>query len=219
MPAQGSGGSSSSSFAMGARKPEAAHDRDRTDKKRKADEEHSEDPERSDGKCVRSEGPKRKGEDEDEESRLKKTIKYLKKLDEAEANAGIAEVEVNEEDPDAEGAGEMQAEEGEQELGPVQVQQERKKELQYIIKTLQLFEFGSLQEATSRGGKAPTTTKWVDRTRKDDDGKEFVRCGLVARDAKPKPRRTEGRLVCGDATAGGEEGHSSRSRWQRARSG
>ena len=35
-------------------------------------------------------------------------------------------------------------------------------------------------------GKAPTTTKWVDRKKKDDDGKEFVRCQLVARDFKPK---------------------------------
>ena len=59
-------------------------------------------------------------------------------------------------------------------------------ELEYVIKTLQMFEFDALQEAMRGGGEAPTTTKWVDRTKKDDDGKEFVRCWLVAPDLKPK---------------------------------
>ena len=49
IPAQGSGGSSSSG-AMGANKPEDSEVLDRTDKKRQADEEHPEDPERFDGK-------------------------------------------------------------------------------------------------------------------------------------------------------------------------
>ena len=31
----------------------------------------------------------------------------------------------------------------------------------HMIKTLQMFEFGSLQEAMSRGGEAPTTTKFA----------------------------------------------------------
>ena len=53
---------------VGANIPEDSEEQDRTEKKRKADEEHPE----------RSEGPKWKAEDEDEESRLKKTIKYLK---------------------------------------------------------------------------------------------------------------------------------------------
>ena len=44
MPAQGSGGSfSSSSGAIGANKPEDSEERDRTDQKRKADEKHPED--------------------------------------------------------------------------------------------------------------------------------------------------------------------------------
>ena len=34
--------------------------------------------------------------------------------------------------------------------------------------------------------KMPTTTKWVDRATKDDNGQMFVRCRLVARDFKPK---------------------------------
>ena len=82
-----------------------------------------------------------------------------------------------------EGASEMQAEEGAQELDLVQVQQRSwDPDLEFVIKTPQMFEFGSLQEAMSRGGIPPTTTKWVDRTRKDDDGKEFARCQLVPRD-------------------------------------
>ena len=96
----------------------------------------------------------------------------------------IAEVEVKEEDRHEEEAGEMQAEDGEQEFDLVQ--QGRREEFEYTKERLQMFEFGSLQEAMSRVGKAPTTTKWVDRTKKGDDGKEFVRCRMVARDFKPK---------------------------------
>ena len=55
------------------------------------------------------------------------------------------------------------------------VQQGKRDELEYMIKTLQMFECGSLQEAMSRGGRAPTTTKWVDRTKKSDDGQEWNR--------------------------------------------
>ena len=50
------------------------------------------------------------------------------------------------------------------------------------VTTLEMFEFRSCEGATSKAGKAPTTTKWVDRVKKDDDGDEFVRCRLVARD-------------------------------------
>ena len=50
-------------------------------KKRKADEEHPEDPERDDGKWIRTDGKKRKAGEESEESRLRKTVRYLKELD------------------------------------------------------------------------------------------------------------------------------------------
>ena len=86
---------------------------------------------------MRAEGPKRTGEDVGEESRLKKTMKYLKKLYDADANAEITEVEVNEEDLDMEAAVEMQDEEGDQELDRVQVQQGRREEFEHMIKTLQ----------------------------------------------------------------------------------
>ena len=52
---------------------------------------------------------------------------------------------------------------------PVQVQQGRREKLGYMIKTLQMFEFGSLHEAMPRGVKAPTTTELVDRTKDGDD--------------------------------------------------
>ena len=67
MPAQESGGSiTSNTGAMGANKPGDSEERDRTDRRRKTDEEHPEDPE---GKWMRSKGPKRKSEDEDERER------------------------------------------------------------------------------------------------------------------------------------------------------
>ena len=94
-----------------------------------------------------------------------------------------------------EGASEVQAEEGAQELDPVQVQHRSwDPDLEFVIKTPKMFEFGSLQEAMSRGGIPPTTTKSVDLTRKDDDGREFARCQLVPRDVKPKQEETDGRL-------------------------
>ena len=68
--------------------------------------------------------------------------------------------------------------ESKHELDSVQVQQG----LEFTIKTLQMFEFGSLQAAMSRGGNAPTTKKWVDRTKTDDGN--IARCWLVVRDFK-----------------------------------
>ena len=50
-------------------------------KKRRAAEEHPEDPERDDGKLMRTAGNKRKAGEKSEESRLRKTVKYLKELD------------------------------------------------------------------------------------------------------------------------------------------
>ena len=58
--------------------------------------------------------------------------------------------------------------------------------MNYMIRTLEMFEFGSWKDATSKASKMQTTTKWVDRVKKDDDGRTFVRCRLVARDFKPK---------------------------------
>ena len=71
-------------------------------------------------------------------------------------------------------------------LDPEQVRQGREEEMNCMIKTLEMFEFGSRKDATSRTSKTPTTTKRADRAKKDDTGKTFVRCRLVARDFKPK---------------------------------
>ena len=78
-----------------------------TTKKREAAEEHPEDPERDDGKWMRTDGNKRKAGEESEESRLRKTVRHLKELDKMENKKGsgkvqevveVAEVEVNEEE-------------------------------------------------------------------------------------------------------------------------
>ena len=78
----------------------------RVDKKRKADGEHPEDPEREDGNWMRTEGNKRKTVEEEEESMLRNTLKYLKTSERAEAKKEseerqevleLPEVEVNEE--------------------------------------------------------------------------------------------------------------------------
>ena len=49
------------------------------------------------------------------------------------------------------------------ELDPEQMKMGRKEELEFMIKKLDMFVFGTYEEAVSRGGKQPTTTKWVDR--------------------------------------------------------
>ena len=46
-------------------------------KKRKAEEEHPEDPERDDGKWMRTDGNKRKAAEESEESRAEKDCEIL----------------------------------------------------------------------------------------------------------------------------------------------
>ena len=77
------------------------------DNKRKADGEHAEDPEGEDRKWMRTEGDERKTVKEEEESLLRKAVKYLKTLERAEAKkeseerqevVELAEVDVNEEE-------------------------------------------------------------------------------------------------------------------------
>ena len=77
------------------------------DNKRKADGEHPEDPEREDGKWMRTEGNKRKTIQEEGVSKLRKTVKYSKTSERTVAKkepeetlevVELAEVEVNEEE-------------------------------------------------------------------------------------------------------------------------
>ena len=62
----------------------------------------------------------------------------------------------------------------------------RKGEVEFMVKKLDMFEFGTYEEAVSRGGKPPPTTKWVEGWKADDKGGRFVRCRLVGRDFKVK---------------------------------
>ena len=98
----------------------------------------------------------------------------------------VGEVEVNEEEE--EWMTEEEPRQGDEggDMDPEQVRQGREEEMNYMVKTLKMFEFESWEDATSRTSKMPTTTKWVDRAKKDGTGKTFVRCSLVARDFKPK---------------------------------
>ena len=66
------------------------------------------------------------------------------------------------------------------------VKKGREEETNYMVKKLDMFEFGDYENAGAKGGKKPTTTKWVECKKVDDDGKEFVRCRLVARDFKQR---------------------------------
>ena len=72
------------------------------------------------------------------------------------------------------------------ELDPKQVKVGRREELEFMVKKLDMFECGTYEEAVSRPGKRPTTTKWVEGWKADDKGGRFVRCRLVGRDFKGK---------------------------------
>ena len=118
----------------------------------------------------------------------------------------VAEVEVNEEEE--EWMTEEEPRQGDEggDMNREQVRQgRREEEMNYIVKKLKMFEFRSWEDATSRTSKMPTTTKWVDRAKKDDTGKTFVRCRLVARDFKPKCEGPRDDFFRGDFTAGSEE--------------
>ena len=108
-----------------------------------------------------------------------KRAEAKKEFEETVEAVELAEVEVNEEEV------EWRQFEEEGGLDREQVRQAREEEMNYMVKTLGMFEFGSWQEGTSKAGKAPTTTELIDRVKLDDDGREFVRCRLVARDFKP----------------------------------
>jgi len=133
---------------------------------------------------VRMEGGgrnKRKGETE-EEAMIRRTIKFLKK------DGGIHEVAVvtNDDVVQVEGDDYEEKYERDGELDPEMVKKGRKEEAEYMALKLGMFEFGDYGEAKARGGKEPTTTKWVEGKKAGEDGEEFVRCRLVARDFKPK---------------------------------
>ena len=59
-----------------------------------------------------------------------------------------------------------------------QVRQGLEEEMNYMVRTLRMFLFESWRVATWKAGKAPTTTKWIDGMKKNNNGREFVRCRL-----------------------------------------
>ena len=123
------------------------------------------------------------------------TVYYLRPLERAEAKkeseetqkvVKLAEVEVNEEEVDCRTEGGTHFEEEGGDLDLEQVRQCREDEMNCMVKTLVMCECVSWDEATSKTGKAPTTKKWIDRMKKNDDRRELVICRLVARGFKPR---------------------------------
>ena len=76
--------------------------------------------------------------------------------------------------------------EDEEELDPVFVRNGRKEDMDHMVETLTMFEFGPWEEATTNAGTKLTTTKWVHRVNKDEEVDDFVRCRHVACDLKPR---------------------------------
>ena len=70
--------------------------------------------------------------------------------------------------------------------------------MKYIVTMGGNVYFVSWEEATSKAGKVPTTTKWIDCVKKGDDGHMSARGARL----QTKTRGFEGRLVRGDTTAG-----------------
>ena len=58
-----------------------------------------------------------------------------------------------------------------EELDPEMVKEGRKEEVEFMKDKLDMFEFGTYEQAMARsGGKPPTTTKWVEGWKNNDDG-------------------------------------------------
>ena len=144
------------------------------DNRKKADGEHPGDPEREDGKWMRTEGNRWKTVEEQEESMLRKTVKYLKMLERTEAK-----IEANEEEVERIRRSSHFEEEG-ADLDPEQVRQGREEEMNHMVKILGMFELGSWKEATLKAGKAPTTNE-MDRPseegRRRSSIREMATCG------------------------------------------
>ena len=105
---------------------------------------------------------------------LRKIVKYLKTSERTEAKkefeetlevVELAEVEVSEEE--VEWWTERHTfRNREAKKESEQVRQGREEEMNYRVKTLGMFEFGSWEEATLKAGKALTTTTWMDHMKK-----------------------------------------------------
>ena len=73
-----------------------------------------------------------------------------------------------------------------------------------LVKTSEMFEFASWEESTLEVGMIPTTTKRIDRVKKDEGGNALVKCQLAACDFNP---RREVGYVSGVGEKGREKSH------------
>ena len=66
------------------------------------------------------------------------------------------------------------------EKGEKELVEAREEEVKYMVENLNMFEFCSEDVMKAVTSEAPTSTKWVDVRKMDDDGEEFMRSRLVA---------------------------------------
>ena len=115
---------------------------------------------------------------------------YRRQLREKKLGGREIGFEVNEEEmefEEEEDGWEEDVDKEEEELDPRMAAEARNEEVEFMINKLSMFEFGTLEDAMRRsGGKMPTTTKWVEGWKTNEDGSKFVRSRLVGRDFKPK---------------------------------
>ena len=74
------------------------------------------------------------------------------------------------------------------EKGEKELAEAREEEVKYMVEKLNMFEFCSEGAMKSITSEAPTSTKRVDVRKMNDDGEEFMRSRLVARDFRPQRR-------------------------------
>ena len=144
----------------------------------------SKDKEEDGSRPVRTRGEKMLAENDEIDE--KQTMKFLKKLEREErkrkhegdqdegrigqvmehnGNRRVNGYIVNEEVMEVEEEEEELLEDDE-ELDPQGVIDGRREELEFMVDRLDMFEFGTIEEAWKRGGKKPTTTKWVEGWKK-----------------------------------------------------
>ena len=66
------------------------------------------------------------------------------------------------------------------EKGEKELAEAREEEVKYMVEKLTMFEFCSEDTMKAITSEAPTSTKWVDVRKMNDDGEEFMRSRLVA---------------------------------------
>ena len=91
---------------------------------------------------------------------------------------------------------------GGDELDEEQVKVGRKEEKDFMVDKLNMFQFGSYEEAVKRGGKAPTTTKWVEGWKADEEGGAVRQVQVGGKILQKERHRRKRRLVCSHGTIG-----------------